>query len=63
MRDPNSRRCFVKSIKKLLAEIITDLNAEIEQLGKDFDYRGKPRDEEWCKRLAKNCRNTYEISL
>ena len=33
-------------------EVITDLNAEIDQLEDDFDYRGKLREEEWCSKLA-----------
>jgi hypothetical protein len=40
------------AIDKLLAEVVTDLNAEIDQLGEDFDYRGKLRDEIWCKKLG-----------
>ncbi|SDB36019.1 AIPR protein [Desulfonatronum thiosulfatophilum] len=56
VRVPKHRSCFSAAICKLLAEIITDLNAEIDQLGEDFDYRGKLRDEKWCKELA------YEIA-
>jgi len=52
VRDPE-RRCAVEgAIDELLSEIITDLNAEIRQLEADFDYRGRLRDETWCKRLA-----------
>ena len=29
-----------------------DLNAELAQVGEDFDYRGKLRDEVWVKALA-----------
>ena len=52
VRELISRKCFGLATEKLLVEIITDLNAEIDQLGEDFDYRGKLRDEEWCKKLA-----------
>src|SRR3990172_1198516 len=48
------------AIDKLLAEVITDLNAEIDQLGEDFDYRGKLRDDEWCKRLAHEIAATHK---
>jgi len=41
-----------RAIDTLLSEIVTDLNAEIDQLGEDFDYRGKLRDETWCKKLG-----------
>lgn len=40
------------AIDNLLSEVVTDLNAEIDQLGDDFDYRGKLRDETWCKKLG-----------
>ena len=56
IREQNSRVCFSSAIRELLTEVITDLNAEIDQLGKDFDYRGKLREEKWCKELA------YEIA-
>ena len=47
-------------IDKLLAEVITDLNAEIDQLGDDFDYRDKLRDEKWCKALAHEIAATHK---
>ncbi len=59
IREPDSRRCFSAAIEKLLAEVITDLNAEIDQLGEDFDYRGKLRDEDWCKKLAHEIAATH----
>jgi len=31
---------------------VIDLNAEVAQLGDEFDYRGKLRDEVWVKDLA-----------
>ena len=34
-------------------EIVVDLNAELEPLGDDFDYRDKMRDEAWVKDLSK----------
>jgi len=59
IRDPIARLSFIFAIGKLLTEIITDLNAEINQLGEDFDYRGKLRDEEWCKKLANEIASTH----
>ena len=47
-------------VDKLLTEIVTDLNAEIDQLGEDFDYRGKLRDEKWCKGLAHEIAATHK---
>ena len=57
--DPNTyvnnrvhRRAFLKCVDQILGDIVIDLNAELEQLGPDFDYRGKLRDELWVKDLA-----------
>jgi hypothetical protein len=33
---------------------VTDVDAEIQDAGEDFDYRGKLRDSEWVKKLAKS---------
>ena len=33
-------------------DVVIDLNSELDQLGEDFDYRGKLRDETWVKDLA-----------
>jgi len=55
-----TRSHFAATIDKLLSEIVTDLNAEIDQLGADFDYRGKLRDETWCKRLAHEIAATHK---
>jgi len=59
VRDSFCRDCFTNAVKKLLDEIITDLNAEIDQLDDDFDYRGKLRDEEWCTKLAHEIAATH----
>ncbi len=48
------------TMDKLLSEVVTDLNAEIDQLGEDFDYRGKLRDEAWCKQLAHEIAGTHK---
>lgn len=50
--DKVKREAFVSAVRKLLEEVITDINAEIDQLGDDFDYRGKLRDKDWCDPLA-----------
>jgi hypothetical protein len=33
--------------------VIIDVNAEVEEYGDDFDYRGRLRDENWVKELSK----------
>ncbi len=40
------------ALDKLLNDVVIDLNAELAQVGEDFDYRGKLRDELWVKALA-----------
>jgi hypothetical protein len=58
--DETARSKFRATIALLLAEVVTDLNAEIDQLGTDFDYRGKLRDEKWCKQLAHEIAATHK---
>lgn len=54
------RKRLATTIDQLLSEVVTDLNAEIAQLGEDFDYRGKLRDETWCKQLAHEIAGTHK---
>jgi len=39
-------------VSRVLGDVVIDLNAEVAQLGEDFDYRGRLRDEAWVKSLA-----------
>lgn len=55
----SSRDAFRISISQILDEIVTDIDHEIAQLGPDFDYRGKLRDEEWCQNLAHEIAATH----
>lgn len=50
--DPALRENLQRAIGEILSELITDLNAELDTLGGDFDYRGKLRDAEWSKKMA-----------
>jgi hypothetical protein len=60
IHDRKTRNCFGRAIDILLTEVITDLNAEIDQLEEDFDYRGKLRDEKWCNNLAHEIAATHK---
>lgn len=60
VQDEKTMSVFVSAIRKLLEEVTTDLNAEIDQLGENFDYRGKLRDEDWCKSLAHEIAATHK---
>ena len=50
--DKKQRSALLKAVDKVLQDIVIDLNAELAQVGEDFDYRGKLRDENWVKTLA-----------
>lgn len=50
--DSATRASLQHAIGELLGELITDLNAELDTLGADFDYRGKLRDADWSKKMA-----------
>jgi hypothetical protein len=53
VRTADLRTKFRKAIDNIVGDLIVDVNAEIEGLGADFDYRGKLRDSTWVKELAK----------
>jgi len=42
---------------------VIDVNAEVDALGEDFDYRGKLRDESWVKELKKAVVTSYQKSV
>ncbi|PYL72603.1 MAG: hypothetical protein DMF26_16190 [Verrucomicrobia bacterium] len=50
--DKKQRQALISATDKILADIVIDLNAEVAQLGDEFDYRGKLRDEVWVKELV-----------
>ncbi|HEU0209184.1 MAG TPA: AIPR family protein [Candidatus Binatia bacterium] len=50
--DKRNRAALIAAISRVLDDVIIDLNAEVAQLGEDFDYRGRLRDEAWVKSLA-----------
>lgn len=54
VREAKKREHFRKCIGNIVSDLITDVNAEIEGAGADFDYRGKLRDSEWVENLAKS---------
>ena len=60
MRDAVARSTLTAAVNELLSEVVTDLNAEIDQLEEDFDYRGRLRDEKWCSKLAHEIAATHK---
>jgi hypothetical protein len=53
IRDQGTRTKFIKLVDSIMDGIIIDLNAEIDELGDDFDYRDKLRDQVWTNDLRK----------
>jgi len=53
VRGEKERQRFRKCIDNIVGDLVTDVNAEIEGIGEDFDYRDKLRDATWVKNLAK----------
>jgi hypothetical protein len=50
--DENSVK-FCKCIDTIVKDVIVDVNGEVDELGVNFDYRGKLRESTWVKELSK----------
>ncbi len=50
--NPGKLGAVLACVDTMLSDIVIDLNAELDQLGEDFDYRGRLRDEGWVKSLS-----------
>ena len=59
VRTLENREHFKNCVRKTIGDIIVDINAEIDEYGDEFDYRGKLRDAEWVKTLSKEVVSTY----
>lgn len=53
VRNTAARQHFETCIRRLVADIIVNVNGEVDEIGDEFDYRGKLRDADWIKELAK----------
>lgn len=60
VRDSNSRDHFRQCILTIVKDIVIDLNAELNEYGDDFDYRGKLRDSEWTREFATKLVSYYQ---
>jgi hypothetical protein len=47
VRDPTARAKFQTCIRTVIADLIIDLNGELADVGEDFDYRDRLRDQKW----------------
>jgi len=59
VRNSNDRTHFKNCIRRIIDDVIIDINAEISELGDDFDYRGKLRDSNWVKDLTRKVVTDY----
>lgn len=59
VRDENNRAALRSCIDRIVNEFTTDVNAEVDPHGDDFDYRGKLRDAEWAAKLSKEIVTTH----
>jgi AIPR protein len=53
------RQDFIDSTATIINDIIIDFNGEVENLGVDFDYKSKLRDENWIKKLSQEIVSSY----
>jgi hypothetical protein len=60
VEDKTHREHFRKCIGIILKDIVVDLNGEVKDSGKDFDYRDKLRDEEWVLGIRKSIVTLYQ---
>ena len=54
-----NRKDFIEATTTIINDIIIDFNAEVQNLGEDFDYKSKLRDEEWIKKLSQDIVGSY----
>jgi hypothetical protein len=59
VRKINDREKLTKVIGEILDVLLIDLNAETEELEKDFDYRGKMRDKDYITKLGADLLASY----
>jgi hypothetical protein len=58
---PKDKIPILKNVLSIVIEdIIIDLNAELNDLGEDFDYKSNLRSEVWVKELNRNISTNYQ---
>jgi len=53
VRTKTARDHFRECVRKIVGDLVVDLNAEVAEYGDDFDYRDKLRDSVWVGELSK----------
>jgi hypothetical protein len=59
VRDPTLRCHFRECVRNVIEDVIIDLDSEVNDLGDDFDYRDKLRDQNWVKELRRELVTDY----
>lgn len=59
VKDSSSRTKLVTALSAIVDEIIIDLDAEINDLDEEFDYKSNLRNESWVKNLSKVISGSY----
>lgn len=59
VNEGKDREDFIESTTTIIGDIIIDFNGEVENLGDDFDYKSKLRDETWIKKLSQEIVGSY----
>ena len=57
--DDKKRNKLSEVLLKVIDDIIIDLNGEVNDLGEDFDYKSKLRDDSWVKELSRKIVSNY----
>lgn len=52
VRNVKDREWFRTCVGEIVEDLAIDLNGEVKEYGKDFDYRDKLRDSDWVKKLS-----------
>lgn len=60
VRAPQDRQHFIACITRIINDLVIDLNAEVDDIGADFDYRDKLRNAEWVRDLSKRVVTDHE---
>lgn len=53
------RKNFINATTTIINDVIIDFNGEVANLGDDFDYKSRLRDEVWIKRLSQEIVSSY----
>ena len=59
VKNPQDRQDFLDATTTLINDIIIDFNGEVQNLGDEFDYKSKLRDETWIKKLSQEIVSSY----